>query len=200
MMHPRISPPALRSFLIGAAAPSAILLLVAAGLAEPVNDPIPERIAKSDIRVELQPVARGLASPVLLLPAPDGTARLFVVDQPGQVRIVQDGALRPEPFLDVSERLAKLNKDFDERGLLGLAFDPAFNDAQSAGHRRLFTYTSEPPATRTDFANPHATGSPNHQSVIASWRVSAADLNRVDPASRKELMRIDQPQFNHNGG
>jgi glucose/arabinose dehydrogenase len=65
---------------------------------------------------------------------------------------------------------------------------------------RLFTYTSEPTAERTDFPNPHAQGvAPNHQSVIASWKVSS-DGSEVDPGSRKELMRIDQPQFNHNGG
>lgn len=169
-------------------------------LAEPVADPIPARIAKSDLRVELQTVAEGLASPVLLVAAPDGTGRLFIVDQAGLVRVVEKGALRAEPFLEVTARLAELNKDFDERGLLGLAFDPAFGDAQAAGHRRLFTYTSERVEGRGDFPNPHAGDvPPDHQGVVASWRVSA-DGSRVDPASRKELLRIDEPQFNHNGG
>lgn len=175
-------------------------LLASVALADPVADPIPARIAKSDLRVELQTVAEGLVSPVLLVAAPDGSGRLLIVDQAGSVRSVEKGALRSEPFLDVTARLAKLNKDFDERGLLGMAFDPAFGVAQAAGHRRLFTYTSERVEGRGDFPNPHAKDAPpDHQSVVASWRVTA-DGSRVDPASRKELLRIDEPQFNHNGG
>jgi glucose/arabinose dehydrogenase len=58
----------------------------------------------------------------------------------------------------------------------------------------------EPATQRSDFPNPYAQGKPNHQSVVASWRVSAEDANRVDLNSRSELMRIDEPQFNHNGG
>lgn len=165
-----------------------------------IDNPIPERIAKSDIRVELQAVAKGLASPLLVLPAPDGTGRLYVVDQPGFVRVVENGVLRPEPFLDVAARLAKLNADFDERGLLGLAFDPDFQKAGRPGHRRLFTYSSEPVSGAATYPNPHAKDVPaDHQSVIVAWRV-LPDGSAADPGSRQELMRIDEPQFNHNGG
>ena len=181
-------------------APLIVALLARAALGEPVTDPFPARIAKSDIRVELQSVAKGVASPLLLLPAPDATERLFVVDQAGQVRIVQNGSLLTAPFLDVMNRLVKLNKDFDERGLLGFAFDPQFNDSQTAGHHRLFTYTSEPTARLADFPIRHADGAPDHQSVLASWQVSVADPNRVDATSRKELLRVDKPQSNHNAG
>jgi glucose/arabinose dehydrogenase len=178
----------------------ASLLLGRIVCAEPVTDPIPARIAKSEITVELQPIAEGLASPVLLVGSPDTSGRVFVIDQSGLVRVVENGALRTEPFLNVTDRLVKLNKDFDERGLLGLAFDPAFRDAQGPGRGRLLTYMSEPIAGRGDFPNPHAQGvPPDHQSVIASWRVTA-DGSRVDPATRKELLRIDEPQFNHNAG
>src|SRR5262245_42829940 len=90
--------------------------------AEPLNDPIPERIAKSNVRVELQTVAEGLASPVLVVASPDSRDRLIVVDQIGVARIIEKGKLQPAPFMDVTDRLAKLNKDFDERGFLGLAF------------------------------------------------------------------------------
>ena len=179
----------------------ASLLLATAAWAAPVDDPFPAKIAKSEVRVELQPVATGLASPVLLLPAPDKSGRLFVVDQVGTVRAIEKGALRAEPFLDVRARLVELNTNFDERGLLGLAFDPGFDNPQSLGHRRLFTYTSEPATGATTFPLLHSTGTePNHHSVIASWKVSATDAGRVDPATRTELLRIAEPQFNHNGG
>ena len=175
--------------------------LLAAGVqAEPVTNPIPAPIPKSEVRIELQSIATGLASPVLVVPDPEGAGRLFIVDQAGQIRLWEKGALRAEPFLDVKDRMVALNKDFDERGLLGLAFDPDFGKKGLAGFRRIFTYTSEPVADRSDFPNPHAAGVPsNHQSVVASWLV-AEDGQRVDPASRRELLRIDEPQFNHNGG
>jgi glucose/arabinose dehydrogenase len=167
--------------------------------AEAINDPFPEKIPKGEIRVELKTVASGLASPVQVVAAPDPPERLYIVDQAGTVRVVEGGQLRAEPFLDVTDRLAPLNKDFDERGLLGLAFDPDFQKAGSPGHRRLFTYTSETAGQRTDFPIVHGDAAPNHQTVIASWKVSA-DGARVDKASRQEVVRIDQPQFNHNGG
>src|SRR5690606_18299019 len=42
--------------------------------------------------------------------------------------------------------------------------------------------------------------SPNHQSVIAEWRIDAANSNQVDVSSRREILRVDKPQSNHNGG
>ncbi len=171
-------------------------------------DPIPEPIGKSTIQIELQPVASGLSAPNYLTTAPQDRGRLFVVDQAGSVRLIQNGQLSDTPFLNVSERLPQLGvrgtfdeTDFDERGLLGLAFHPGFNDVNSAGHGKLYTYHSEPVGGAADFTVPlPADASFNHQSVISEWTVDATDLNRVDPNSRRELMRVDQPQFNHNAG
>lgn len=178
---------------------SVALLLASVARAEPVNDPFPQKIAKGDVRVELAPVARGLVSPVLLLPLPGEGQKLVVVDQVGLVRVIDKGTLREEPFLDIRERLVKLNADFDERGLLGLAFDPDFQKVSAPGHDRVFTYSSEAVTKPADFPIVHGKEAPNHQSVIASWKVTAGG-GKVDPASRKELLRIDEPQFNHNGG
>jgi glucose/arabinose dehydrogenase len=124
-----------------------------------------------------------------------------LVEQTGAILIVQDGKLLPEPFLDVADRLVKLNKDFDECGLLGLAFDPGFNDPQSPGHRRFFTYSSENDTGKPTFPFLYAEGAkPHHENVVAAWKVSATNPNRADPASRVELLRVAKPQFNHNGG
>jgi len=204
-MRPSLPPAVVRSsFIVRAALSAGIVasvLLVGVGRAAPVDDPFPAKIAKSDIVVDLQTVASGLASPVLLLAAPDKSGRLFVVDQAGTIRVIENGALRAEPLLDVRERMVELTKDFDERGLLGMAFDPGFNDPQSPGHGRVFTYTSEPANGPATFPFLHAAGTePNHHGVLASWKVSAADASRVDPATRKEFLRIAEPQFNHNGG
>jgi glucose/arabinose dehydrogenase len=139
--------------------------------------------------VGLRTVAEGLASPVTLTSPGDGSGRLFVVDQVGLIRVLMpDGTLRPEPFLDVRNRMVALMPGFDERGLLGLAFHP-----QYATNGRFFVY----------YSAPLRIGGPagfNHTSHISEFRVSAGDPNSADPASERVLLQIDKPQFNHNAG
>ncbi len=165
-----------------------------------VDDPFPKKIGKSDVRVELKPFAAGLVSPVHLVVSPDRADRRLVVDQAGTVRVVEAGVLRDEAFLDATARLVALKPNFDERGLLSIAFDPGYRDAASPGHRRVFAYTSEPAAGSPTFPFLHgAEMLPDHHAVIASWKVRADGL-AVDPSTRMEVMRVVEPQFNHNGG
>ncbi|MBN1816548.1 MAG: PQQ-dependent sugar dehydrogenase [Sedimentisphaerales bacterium] len=174
----------------------------------PLEDPIPDPIDKGPIVIELEPVAEGLAAPVHLEEANDGTGRIFIVDQPGQVWILQNGSVLPEPFLDVSARLVSPlgilgshdENDFDERGLLGLALHPHFADTGHPGYGKVYTYSSEPVDAAADFTTAEPVVPFNHQSVVAEWTVDAGNPDRIDPASRREIMRIDEPQFNHNAG
>ncbi|MGV3534010.1 MAG: PQQ-dependent sugar dehydrogenase, partial [Chthoniobacteraceae bacterium] len=194
----RLAWPAL-SLAVAVAATLATATPFAQG-ADPINDPIPEKIPKGPAKIKLEPIASGLVSPVLLVPFPGTPSRLVVVDQAGQLRLLENGKLVEQPFLDLTSEIVKLNKDFDERGLLGLAFDPDFAKDGSPGHRRIFTYSSEPAEGTADFPNPHMKGArANHHAVIASWKVDESGT-KVDPASRANLMRIEEPQFNHNGG
>lgn len=124
---------------------------------------------------------------------------MFIVDQAGRILVLKNGQVLATPFLDVSARMVTLMPAYDERGLLGLAFHPGFSDPSSPGFRKLYTYTSEPVAGAADFTVPHANAF-DHQSVIAEWQVSAGNADVVDPATRREVMRIDEPQFNHNAG
>ncbi len=158
-----------------------------------IDDPIVERIPKGDIVIELQTVADGLASPVGMAVPDDNSGRMFVYDQDGRVWVVTAGGRLPTPLLDLNGRLVLLGA-YDERGLLGLAVHPNF-----AQNPYLYTYTSEPYGGPADFQNGLGTTN-NHQSVIAEWRISAGNSNVVDVSSRREIMRIDQPQSNHNGG
>ena len=164
----------------------------------PAN-PIPAVIQRGPLRVELRQVASGLGSPTLLVSPNDGTDRQMILEQRGLIRVIENGTMLATPFLDVSSLLVPERPGFDERGLLGLAFDPGFNNPTSPGYRRIFTYTSQPVAGTADLRDQYAT-TLDHHSVIASWRVDATNPNRVDPATRQEILRIDQPQFNHNGG
>lgn len=192
-----------------------LTLLACAGLASTafaqIDDPIPDPIEKGSVRIDLELVASGLVAPNAMMHAGDGTDRLFVVDQPGQLRLIKNGVLQPTPFLDVSDRLVELGvfgsqdeDDFDERGLLGLAFHPQFNDPNSPGYGKLYTYTSEVyDGTRTTFttSEPPPMGQEfDHQSVVAEWTVDFNNPDQVDLGSRRELFRVDQPQFNHNAG
>ena len=100
-------------------------------------------IPTGPITIELQPVAAGLTAPVGVTHAGDGSGRLFIFEQSGQIQIVENGVLLPTPFLDISAKLPVLNPFFDERGLLGLAFHPNY-----ATNGRFFVRYSAPRARR----------------------------------------------------
>ena len=161
----------------------------------PIADPIPAHIVKDGTTIELQTIVDGLAAPLGLAAPDDGSKRMFVYDQVGLAWVVTDAGKLPTPLLDVRSRLVTQG-NYDERGLLGLATHPDF-----AHHPLVYTYTSEPINGVADFVNVMPVGVVNnHQSVIAEWRIDAANPNQVDPASRREILRIDKPQSNHNGG
>ena len=126
------------------------------------------------LRVEL--VASGLADPVGITNAADGSGRLFVNERGGRIRVVApDGSLLPTPFVDLSARIGAGG----ERGLLGLAFHPRF-----AQNGRLFVdYTR---------AGDGAT--------VISELQAADDHLSADAASERILLTIAQPFANHNGG
>jgi glucose/arabinose dehydrogenase len=121
-------------------------------------------------------VVGGLASPTAMEFAPDG--RLFVAEQRGTLRVVKAGA-NLATFLDISGRVDSAG----ERGLLGLAFDPAFSN----NHYVYLYYTQR------------ATGTtPAHNRVI---RVTARG-DRAVAGSKKLILRLDNlsSATNHNGG
>ena len=98
--------------------------------------PLPD-IQRGDIAVRLQPVATGMAAPDYAI-SPPGTSRLFVVEQNGLLRVIQNGGLLAAPALDIQSRVAPpLNpaNANDERGFLGLAFHPGFSTPASLGYR-----------------------------------------------------------------
>ena len=130
------------------------------------------------ILINLRTIATGLARPVGITHAGDGSGRLFIVEQGGRIRIYDGTRLLPTPFLDLT---ALVQTSGSEQGLLGLAFHP---DYKTNG---LFyvNYTGKSGIGDT---------------VIARYRVSRANPNVADPASGATLLTIAQPQPNHNGG
>jgi glucose/arabinose dehydrogenase len=125
------------------------------------------------VQLGTQVIADGLELP-LFATAPDNDPRLFIVEQSGRIRIVEDGTVRDAPFLDLSGRVSTGN----EQGLLGLAFHPDY-----ANNGRFFiNYTDEAGDTQ-----------------IVAYTVSA-EPTVADPASATVLLSVDQPYANHNGG
>ena len=122
----------------------------------------------------LDVIVENLARPVFV-GAPSGDPRLFVVEEPGRIRIIRDKALVAAPFLDIESLV-----DFGgERGLLGLAFHP-----QYATNRRFFVnYTAR------------QTGN----TIVAEYQASADDPDQAEPTA-STIIEIEQPFGNHNGG
>ena len=121
-------------------------------------------------------VASGLDHPVQVTHAGDGSGRLFVMEQSGRIRVVSDGTLLATPFLDLTDRTSRSG----ERGLLGVAFHPAY---ATTGHLYV-NYTRN-----SDGAT-----------VIARYAVSASNPDRADHDSAVEILVVPQPHANHNGG
>jgi glucose/arabinose dehydrogenase len=119
--------------------------------------------------------ARGLSDPLdFQVPAGD-RARAFVVEQVGRIRILRAGAVVGAPFLDIVSRVGSGG----ERGLLGLAFHPRYSE----NGRFYVNYTDR-----------------NGDTHISEFRASPPASDTADPASERQLLFVDQPFPNHNGG
>ena len=138
--------------------------------------PLPEPVPAVDplLGLTTTEVATGLDGPVFAT-APWGDSRLFVVEQPGRIRVVSGGILLDRPFLDIT---AEVGSGELEQGLLGLAFHPRFPEDE-----RFFVYSTDR----------------SGDTRVASYRVSS-DPNVADGQSRDELLFHPQPASNHNGG
>lgn len=133
-------------------------------------------VAADEFPVALAPVVTGgLQKPLFLTHAGDGSDRLFVLEQPGRIRLLEQGVLSAVPFLDLTDRVLM---DDTERGLLGLAFHPDYR----RNGRFFVNYTRQPDGA----------------TVVAEFRRG----HSPDVASRDErvLLVIQQPESNHNGG
>ena len=131
------------------------------------------------LQVELVSVASGFTNPLDIQQAGDASGRLFVVEQGGRIKIIQNGSVLGTPYLDISSLIVSGG----EEGLLGLAFHPSF----TTNGCFYVNYTT----TRL-------TG--NLQTVIAEYRATPASSNTVSTATEQQLFTVNQPEANHNGG
>lgn len=120
-------------------------------------------------------VVDGLVKPTDLVDPADGSGRLLVLEQGGVIRILENGALNPEPFLDLTD---KVGSEGSEQGLLGMALDPDY----AANGIFYLNYTDK-----------------NGNTVVARYQ-RAPDGIHGDPASEQVILAVEQPYANHNGG
>lgn len=139
--------------------------------------PAPDEPQPPADTIVLTRIASGLARPVFVTYAPGDRSRLFIIEKPGRIRVVENGTLLATPFLDIS---GPVNDNGNEQGLLSMAFDP---DYQQNGI----------------FYVDYTGGSGAGYSVIARYHVTA-DPNVADANSGQTIMTLTQPYTNHNGG
>lgn len=125
--------------------------------------------------LDTEEVVNGFSSPVGLTNADDGSNRIFVIQQGGQIKVVENNILLPNAFLDISTLITSGG----ESGLLGLAFHPDY----SSNGFFFINYTDT-----------------NGDTVVARYTVSDNDSNIADPNSAVIVLTFDQPFPYHNGG
>ena len=192
-------------------------------------EPLADLIKTGGFKINLETVATGLTAPNWGAVAPGDNTRIYVTDQPGILWAIDLATGDKLVFLDVTDRISELPRrdpdgvlgrglgirgpgTFDERGLLGVAFHP---DYQANG--RLYTYTNESardslgdlidttfpptvPAGDVEDSPPAGRAVPDNHAVITEWTVPVPSDPDSRPDGPRELMRIEEPQFNHDGG
>lgn len=120
--------------------------------------------------------------PIVLTHADDGSDRVFVAEQHGAVYVFDNDqdVTESKLFLDIRDRVS-YNDNENEEGLLGMAIHPDFKEN---GEVYIYYSAQDPP----------------HTSVISRFGTSADDPHRADAATEEQLLVIDQPFWNHNGG
>jgi hypothetical protein len=137
-------------------------------------------VARGATPLTTELVATGLADPLYVTFAPGDFDRVFIVEQPGVIRILDIASGPPvllgSPFLDIQ---ARVDNAANEQGLLGLAFHPDFQN----NHFFYVNYTDNNDDTR-----------------VSRFEVPVGTPDEADDSSELILMTIFQPQVNHNGG
>src|SRR5258708_37407053 len=127
------------------------------------------------IKVTVQVFSKDFNQPTFITSAHDGSNRIFVVEKAGSIRILRDGAILPQAFLDISNLV---DSSASERGLLSVAFRPKYKT-----NGLFYIYYTARGGTLT----------------IAQYKVSA-NPDLADTQSARIMLQVVHPRINHNGG
>ncbi|MCH7760560.1 PQQ-dependent sugar dehydrogenase [candidate division TA06 bacterium] len=133
------------------------------------------RMVKPWGKIKLDLVASGFQLPTYLTHAGDGSGRIFVVEKPGQIKIIKEGEVLSNPFLDIASQVRSRES---ERGLLSVAFHPNYRE-----NGRFFV----------NYSNLEG------NTVIAEYMIGDHP-DQANTKSERIFLTIKQPASNHNGG
>lgn len=139
--------------------------------------------------IRLKLIGSGFSGPVGVVSPRDGTNRLFVVERSGMIHIIQNGVRLPTPFLDITGQVSLCG----ECGLLGLAFPVDF--AENGYFFINYTSKNDLVGPDTGDEDPSTIG----DTVIARYHLGS-NANDADENSETQILVINQPDTNHNGG
>ncbi len=193
------------SVRLGAAA---VLLATTAAAGQTTNDPFPDPIPTEEgvitvgtVEFASLPFVDGEAARMMLLVDEPGTGRLFVNDMRGLVYTVSYDGGTVTPYLDLTDPRWGLDVEASrrERGFQSFAVHPQFGAPGTPGVGKLYTYTdtrnTAPPA---DFV-PNG-GSDAQDTILLEWTATNPAAAVYDGGPPRELLRVEQPFRNHNGG
>lgn len=183
------------------------LLFAGPASAQTTNDPFPEPIeqAQGVIVVGLEAftslpfIGNAPPRPMNLVDEP-GTARMFVNDMQGPIYTVSyRGAVALYLDIDASRWGVRVNSSGRERGFQSFALHPQFGEPGTPGYGKLYTWTdSQNKAPAPDYAP--GGGEDSHDTVLLEWTAEDAASATYDGGPPREVLRIEQPFGNHNGG
>ncbi|WP_316828710.1 PQQ-dependent sugar dehydrogenase [Pedobacter miscanthi] len=133
------------------------------------------------ISVGVEVIASGIQAPTAIV-FPDHE-QAWVTEQSGKIRVVKGGKLLDEPLIDLKEKMVKLNRGYEERGLLGIALHPEFK-----ANKKIYLYYDIPSVQKS-----------NHTGVLAEYKLSANGV-KIEEVSERIILTIEEPDGNHNGG
>lgn len=144
-----------------------------------------------DLTICALPIATNLRNPIAAVHSNDQTGRLFVAEQIGVIHVVtKDRKRLSTPFLDISHKVLTSNFNGDERGFLGLVFHPNFKN-----NNKFYVYYSTRSSRRFDENGNYI----SHVSHVSQFTAPGGG-NIADSSSEEIIIRIPQPEGNHNGG
>ncbi|NIP29399.1 MAG: hypothetical protein GTO02_03365, partial [Candidatus Dadabacteria bacterium] len=126
------------------------------------------------LKLKLTKAFEGFDQPIYLTNAGDGSKRIFVVEKKGLIKVIENGKILDDPFLDITDRVGSKET---ERGLLSIAFHP-----QYTRNRRVIVYYT------------------NKDGDVIVSEFTAKEKNIADNTKEKVIIKIEQPAANHNGG
>jgi hypothetical protein len=183
-------------------------LLIASPAFAQTNDPFPAPIRATEgvIRVDYREFAAipdidGVAARMMLLVDEPGTGRLFVNDMRGPLYSITYDGRTVRPYLNVDDPAWGVDVEASgrERGMQSFAFHPQFNRPGTPGFGKFYTWMDVTDTVPSPDFTPGG-GGDSHDTVLLEWTARTPAAATYDGGAPRELIRVQQPFSNHNGG